>query len=87
MTVTTDRGKTFEVNYAWGPVRSTGELMIELKEDARKISEIAADFEGVQTLKREDEHEGNMSFTGFTELRSITRGRKAGGVLLAIGKE
>ena len=84
MTVKTDRGKTFDVNYAWGPVRSTGELMIELTADARPLSQIAADFEGVQAFEREDENEGNMTFEGYTELVSVVRDRNTGAVLLAL---
>ena len=87
MTVKTDRGKTFDVNYAWGPVRSTGELMIELTVDARPLSQIAADFEGVQAFEREDENEGNMTFEGYTELVSVVRDRTRGAVLLALRKE
>lgn len=87
MTVKTDRGKTFDVNYAWGPVRSTGELMIELTADARPLSQIAADFEGVQAFEREDENEGNMTFEGYTELVSVVRDRTRGAVLLALRKE
>ena len=84
MTVKTDRGKTFDVNYAWGPVRSTGELMIELTADARPLSQIAADFEGVQAFERVDENEGNMTFEGYTELVSVVRDRNTGAVLLAL---
>lgn len=87
MTVKTDRGKTFDVNYAWGPVRSTGELMIELTADARPLSQIAADFEGVQAFERVDENEGNMTFEGYTELVSVVRDRTRGAVLLALRKE
>lgn len=87
MTVKTDRGKTFDVNYAWGPVRSTGELMIELTADARPISEIASDFEGVQVFDRPDEHQGNMTFVGYTELVSVVRDRNTGAVLLALRME
>ena len=83
MSITTDKGKTFEVNYAWGPV-STGELMIELSADARPISEIAVDFEGVQVFDRPDEHQGNMTFVGYTELVSVVRDRNTGAVLLVL---
>ena len=87
MTVTTRKGKTFDVNYAWGPVRSTGELMIELAADARPISEIAADFEGVQVFDRPDEHQGNMTFVGYTELVSVVRDRNTGSVLLVLRRD
>lgn len=84
MQIRTDQQKTFDVNYAWGPVRSTGELMIELTADARPISEIAADFEGVQVFDRPDEHQGNMTFVGYTELVSVVRDRNTGAVLLVL---
>ena len=84
MTITTDRGKTFEVNFAWGPVRSTGELMIELAQDVRPLSEIAADFEGVQTFDRKDELEGDMMFEGYTEIMSVVRDRYRDTVTIAI---
>lgn len=84
MILTTDKGKTFDVNYAWGPVRSTGELMIELAADARPISEIAADFEGIQVFDRPDEHQGDMTFVGYKELVSVVRDRNTGAVLLAL---
>ena len=87
MTITTDKGKTFDVNYAWGPVRSTGELMIELTADARPLSQIAADFEGVQAFERKDKDEGDKTFTGYTELVSAVRDRNSGSVLLALRME
>ena len=87
MTVKTDRGKTFDVDYAGCPVRSTGERMIELTADARPLAQIAADFEGVQAFERVDENEGNMTFEGYTELVSVVRDRTRGAVLLALRKE
>lgn len=87
MTVKTDRGKTFNVNYAWGPTRTTGELMIELADDARALSEICADFENVQTFERKDENEGNMTFAGYTDLVSISRDSSRGTVALALRME
>lgn len=86
MQIRTDKGKTFDVNFAWGPVRTSGELMIELTADARTISEIASDFEGVQTFERPDENEGNMTFTGYTVLESVVRNRNTGAVLLTLSK-
>lgn len=87
MTITTDKGKTFDVNYAWGPVRTTNELMIELAGDARPLSQICADFEGVQTFERKDEDEGDMTFTGYTDLVSASRDRSRGTVALALRME
>ena len=61
--------------------------MIELTADARPLSQIAADFEGVQAFERVDENEGNMTFEGYTELVSVVRDRTRGAVLLALRKE
>ena len=89
MTITTDKGKTFDVNFAWGPVRSGGQqrLMIELISDARPLSQICADFEGVQTFERKDEDEGNMTFTGYTDLVSAEQDRSRGTITLALRME
>ena len=89
MTITTDKGKTFDVSFAWGPVRWNGEqrLMIELEKDARALSEICADFDGVQTFERKDEDEGDMTFSGYTDLVSASRDRSRGTVALALRME
>lgn len=89
MTITTDKGKTFDVSFAWGPVRWNGEqrLMIELTADVRPLSEICADFEDVQTFERKDEDEGDMTFTGYTDLVSASRDRSRGTVTLALRME
>lgn len=73
MTITTNKGRTFEVNYAWGPVSSTGFLMIEIKNDDRNISEIALDFENLDKITRKDKNEGDIEFSGFTQLVGIIR--------------
>lgn len=73
MTITTDKGKTFEVSYAWGPVIATRRLMIEIIGDTRALSKIAADFEGVQKFTRRDKLEGDMEFVGFSQLVGISR--------------
>lgn len=87
MTITTDKGKTVDVNYAWGPVRTTNELMIELTGDARPLSQICADFEGVKTFERKDKDEGDMTFAGYTDLISASRDRSRGTVALALRME
>ena len=89
MTITTDKGKTFDVNFAWGPVRFGADqrLIIEITADARPLSEICADFEGVQTFERKDENEGDMPFTGYTELVSVSRDSSRGTVALALRME
>ena len=72
MTVTTSRGKTFEIDWMWGPMMNTGEMMLQL-EDTRPMAEIAADFDGVRTFHRESELEGDRDYEGYTRIVSIAR--------------
>ena len=69
----TAKGRTFDANWAWGPVGAKKRLMIEITEDARALSAIAADFEGAQEIIAQDEHEGNALYAGYTRLVSIER--------------
>ena len=72
MTLTTGKGKTFAIDWMWGPVGANEDLMLEMS-DGRRLSRIAADFEGCESFRRESETEGNMEWTGYTALRSIVR--------------
>ena len=83
MTVTTSRGKTFPVNWMWGPVPPEGSLMLEVR-DERPLSEIAADFEGCDRFHRESQDEGDMDFDGYAALTAIAR--VAGAVRVTLGK-
>ena len=51
MKITTSKGKTLDVNWAFGPTSESGSLMIELP-DNRLLSEIAADFEGNKKIEK-----------------------------------
>lgn len=73
MTLTTDRGKTFHASYAWAPVSVTGAMLAEIMGDSRALSEIAADFEGVQVFSVEDENVGSAQYAGYTRLERIER--------------
>ena len=81
MQVTTNRGQTFDVNWAWE--HKNGPLMIELKEE-RNIGEIADDFDGLARIERKSEEEGDATYSGFDVLVSVTRNRKNGTVLLTL---
>lgn len=83
MSITTDKGKRFDVRWAWGPAGEAGRLMIELTADDRPLSQIAADFEGVALITRQDENEGDATFAGYTQLVRIER-IVTGGVQLAL---
>ena len=72
MTVTTSRGKTFEIDWMWGPVGANGDLMLEYA-DARAMSRIARDFEGCEAFHRKSETEGDMDFDGYGRIVSIVR--------------
>ena len=72
MKVTTSKGKTFDVDWMWGPVGQNEDLMLEYADD-RPLSRIAKDFEGCDSFHRESETEGDMDWTGYTGLRSIVR--------------
>lgn len=76
MTLTTDKGKAFEVDWAWAPVGIEDDLMFELT-DARSLSEIAADFEGCKRFHRTSEAEQphEIDYDGYTRIRSIVRGK------------
>lgn len=68
MQLTTNKGKTFEINYIWPTTRNGEKLMIEL-EDSRTASQIVADFDGVEVFeKTEKKKPGKEVFEGFTRL-------------------
>ena len=71
MTLTTSKGKPLTVRAAWAPANDEGDLMIEY-DDARKISEIAADWEGCARITRESAEEGNAVYEGYTEIRIMS---------------
>ena len=72
MTLTTSKGKTFDIEWMWGPVGPSEDLMLEYADD-RPLSKIAKDFEGCKSFHRESDTEGDMDWTGYTGLRSISR--------------
>ena len=56
----------------WAAVTNGGLLFVQM-EDARPLSSIAAEFEGLEWLRREDENEGDRLFDGFGLLNGIKR--------------
>ena len=85
MKITTSKGKTFDANWIWGPLRGTNQLMIDMK-DGRRISEIAQDFEGVDRIVKTDERRGvEESYTGYTQLEGIVRENATGTVRITMG--
>ena len=81
MQVTTNRGQTFNVNWAWET--KDGQLMIELP-DERSIAEIAQDFDGLTMIERKSEEEGDRPYIGFNKLTSVIQDTDNGTALLSL---
>ena len=85
MKLDTSKGKTVDARWAWAPANADGDLMIEY-DDARKISEIAADWEGCERITRESAEEGNAIYEGYTDIRIMSRQRN-GAIQITLKKE
>ena len=72
MRLTTDDGKSFQINWAWAPANADGDLMLEVQ-DTRSMQEIAKDFEGVAHFHRESDTEGDADYDGYTGIRILSR--------------
>lgn len=73
MQLTTSKGKTFSVDWMWGPTIVGQNVMLQL-EDSRSISAIAKDFEGVETFKTFNEETGlEAVYENYTSVESISR--------------
>jgi len=85
MKLTTSTGKTYDVYWIDGPTVTSGAVVLQM-DDSRKLSEIATEFEGVESLKRESETQGNKEWNGYTMLQRISR-LDNGRVLISLCKE
>lgn len=85
MLTTTSKGKTFDASRALVSVRDSSRLMFDVV-DARKIGEIAPDFEGVETLTQVDEQKVEHAYRGYTELAAISRNKSDGSVRVTLEK-
>ena len=83
MTITTSRGKTYDVNWAWAT--SDGRLTIQLPGDF-SIAEIAEDFDGLVKVERKSEEEGDATYIGYDVLTSVIREIDKGTALLVLRK-
>ena len=72
MTLTTSRNKTYDVLWAFGPTIKSGKVMFEMN-DERPPAEIAAEFDGLEWLKRESSNEGDALYEGYSVLASLQR--------------
>lgn len=83
MTVTTNMGQIFDVNWAWAD-ESQNRLMIELKGETRSIKEIASAFDGLSTISRKSEEEGDATYEEYDTLIGVVRNVEQGTVLITI---
>lgn len=70
MTITTSRNKTYDAVYVDGPTRMSGTVMARIY-DNRPLSEIAPEFEGLESFERQDPNQGAKEWTGYTVLAGI----------------
>lgn len=87
MEITLSTGKRFDVNYIWGPMRGTDQIMIDMPE-ARGVAEVAADFEGVASITKTDPRRPGVTetYAGYSEIASIVRERATGTVRITLEK-
>lgn len=86
MLIETSKGKTFEGVWAYGPMRGSNELMIELRDD-RLLSQVAADFEGCETIRVDNGRRSPvMLYEGYTHLSAVDPGEDDGSYRLTLKK-
>ena len=82
MKLTTSKRNEYAIQ--WADTTFSGDLFMQMEDD-RKLSEIAAEFEDLSWLKREDENQGDKLFDGFNSLKIINR-VEPGVVILTLTK-
>lgn len=87
VTLKTNKGTTHRVNYILSSNMSPDGLVISLEDDERKISEIAADFEGCAEMRAVDDNRPGVTelYDGYTALDSVQR-LGSGSVRLTLSK-
>ena len=69
--LTTSKGGKFDVDYAWAPTPD-GSCHIQMQ-DARRLYQIAEDFDGCQEITYHDPDAGVLVYAGYTAVSQITR--------------
>ena len=87
VTLKTSKGKTYRANYILSSNVNPDGVVISLEGDERKISEIAADFEGCAEMRAVDDARPGVTelYDGYTELDSAQR-LGSGSVRLTLSK-
>ena len=84
MKLITSKGNEYKVDWIDGATIVSNEVILQMN-DARSLSVIADEFEGLAWMKRESELQGEKEFTGFTKLNRIYR-LSNGKVQIALSK-
>ena len=84
MVLKTSRNKTYEVDWVDVAAITSGNLLLQMT-DERPLHLIAAEFDGLEWLRRESEEQGNKLFEGFNRLIRISR-KDDTSVLLVLSK-
>ena len=72
MKLLTSKGNEYKVDWIEVATIVSNELLLQMN-DARSLSVIAGEFEGLEWMKRESELQGEKEFNGFTKLNRIYR--------------
>lgn len=75
MKIETSKGKTYEVDWIDGPTITSGTVLLQM-DDSRPLPEIATEFDGLARIERYSDTQGDKTFEGYSELKSISRGRE-----------
>ena len=84
MKLITSKGNEYKVDWIDGATIISNEVILQMN-DARSLSVIAGEFEGLEWLRRESELQGNKEFNGFSKLNRIYR-LSNGKVQIALGR-
>lgn len=85
MTIRTSAGTTYEVRWIDNPVQDETALALRM-DDARRLSAIIAEFDGLAWVERYDEQQGNKRYEGYTGL-ALAQRMPDGSVLLMLRQE
>lgn len=69
-TITTSKGKTYEVDYAWAPLFD-GSCRIAIH-DSRLISEIAPEFEELTSIHYSNPGTSEIDWIGYNKLIAVS---------------
>jgi hypothetical protein len=83
MKLTTSKGHAYEVDWI-DTVANNAEAFMQMADD-RTLSDIVPEFDGLEWMKREDAHQGDKLFEGYSVLKSIKR-VEPGIVILSLEK-